>query len=336
MTNRSRHRPLAATLRRLQGGRPGRPLTTVARGALLLALTAAGLVASVPTGAAIEIGHPGQPSGVSGRDASWIAAPTLQQSAGLLPANRILTYYGHPHDANMGILGEYPREVLLDLLRAEAANYEAADPSRPVVPAFEVIATVAQGSPTQDGEYLLDTDLETLTEYADFAEANGLLLVLDLQIGRNTVLNEIEKVRPLLERPYVHLALDPEFAVAEGQTPGIHIGELTAEQIGEAQELLAGIVEANGLPPKILIVHQFREDMILGKERLAPAPGVQLVIESDGFGPPPVKTEVYDILIREQPVEYSGIKLFYRQDEPLMSPPDIVSLEPSPDVVIYQ
>ena len=32
----------------------------------------------------------------------------------------------------------------------------------------------------------------------------------------------------------------------------------------------------------------------------------------------------------------AGYKLFYRQDVPLMSPEDVLGLEPAPDVVIYQ
>jgi hypothetical protein len=255
---------------------------------------------------------------------------------GLLPSHRILTYYGHPHDPNMGILGEYEKPELVQILRTKAAEYEAVDPSRPVIPAFEVIATVAQGWPAEDDTYLLNTDLETLVEYADFAEANDMLLFLDLQIGRNTVPAEIEKVRSLLERPHVHLALDPEFAIAEGQVPGTHIGELTAEQIREAQDILAAMVNDLGLPPKILIIHQFREDMILGKERLGPVAGVQLVIESDGFGAPGLKTQVYDILIGANEKEFSGIKHFYRQDKPLMTPAETLALEPSPLLIIYQ
>jgi hypothetical protein len=134
------------------------------------------------------VGQPSSGAALAAPDAqATTGLPAVaQQTPGLLPANRILTYYGHPHDPNMGILGEYPKDDLLGLLRAEAANYEATDPSRPVIPAFEVIATVAQAEPTQGGQYLLDTDTETLVEYADFAEANGILLFLDLQIGRNT------------------------------------------------------------------------------------------------------------------------------------------------------
>lgn len=270
-----------------------------------------------------------------------VAAPQAQAGSSvemgpLLPSNRILTYYGHPHDPNMGILGEYSKEELLPLLLAEAANYEAADPTRPVIPGFEVIATVAQGSPGSDGSFVLATDTETLVEYADFAEANDLLLFLDLQFGRESIAAELAKVRPLLSRPHVHLALDPEFAIQEGETPGIHIGELTAEEIAVAQELLAQLVREESLPPKILIVHQFREDMIIGKERLREMPGVQLVIDADGHGSPKLKIDSYIYLIQEQPVGFSGFKLFYRQDEPLMTPRDVLALSPSPDLIIYQ
>ncbi|MGI9252491.1 MAG: hypothetical protein ACR2J8_01995, partial [Thermomicrobiales bacterium] len=147
---------------------------------------------------------------------------------------------------------------------------------------------------------------------------------------------EIEKVRRLLERPHVHLALDPEFAIAEGQKPGTHIGELTAAQITEAQNILAALVTEKGLPPKILIVHQFLENMILGKQELQPVAGVQVVIESDGFGTPALKQQVYEVLITNDEYEYSGIKHFYKQDVPVMTPAATLDLDPSPDLVIYQ
>lgn len=307
-------------------------------------------VAPAPTGAGraapthppqAALAAPGTPTPVAApafvAEPVRAATPALDQPPGaLLPANRILTYYGHPYDPNMGILGEYPKEELLARLRAEAANYEAVDPTRPVIPAFEIIATVAQRAPMADGSYLLDTDPAVLSEYADFAAANGAIVILDLQIGRSTVAAEIEKVRSLLERPNVHLALDPEFAVAEGQIPGEYIGSLDAESVAYAQRTLAEIVAARGLPPKVLIVHQFREDMIANKMTLAPVPGVQLVIDADGYGAPELKVAVYNILVRDEPIEFAGIKLFYKQDVPLLTPAEVLALSPPPDVVIYQ
>ncbi len=254
----------------------------------------------------------------------------------LLPEYRIVAYYGHPHDANMGIVGEMPLDELTRKLQKQADAFEAADPSRPVVPALELIATVAQRDPGFDGTYILDTDHETLREYIDYAAEHDMLVILDVQIGRGTVAHEIEKVRDLLERPNVHLALDPEFAIAEGETPGDHIGTLSAESIAYAQQVLAEISTEQGIPPKMLIVHQFREDMISEKGQLGPMPGVQLVIDADGFGEPELKTFVYNYLVRDEPVEFGGIKLFYNQDSPLMKPREILDLVPAPDVIIYQ
>ena len=176
----------------------------------------------------------------------WRALPPMT----LLPDYRIVTFYGHPHDPGMGIVGEHEIEELADMLREEAANYAAADPSRPVIPALELIATVAQRVPGSDGTYILDTDTETLTEYIDFAAEHGMVVVLDLQVGRGTVAAEIEKVRDLLARPNVHLAIDPEFAVAEGEIPGEYIGSIDAESITYAQKVLAEISATNGYRPK--------------------------------------------------------------------------------------
>jgi len=306
--------------------------------------TVAATVASTSTPAAVAAPTtPPQPT------PTFVPAPNVAASvpttgaggasAGhLLPTYRLLTYYGHPHDNDMGIVGEYPKEELLVKLREQAAAYEAADPSRPVMVGFEVIATVAQRDPGLDGTYLLPTDKKTLEEYADFAAANNILLFLDVQIGRDTVANEIEKVRFLLERPQVHLALDPEFAIAEGETPGIDFGGIDAWTVTYAQETLAAISAEHGLPPKVLIVHQFVHEMIRYKDQLYPIDGVQLVINADGHGTPALKTNIFNILVRDEPVEYGGIKLFYRQDmdAPLMPPADVVALDPSPDVVMYQ
>jgi hypothetical protein len=294
--------------------------------------------ASAPETSTTETDSPAPEFAKAPELAPGLAAPvaSVPAAGALLPDYRIVTFYGHPHDPGMGIVGEYEIEKLTEMIREEAANYAAADPSRPVIPGFEIIATVAQRVPGSDGTYILDTDTETLTTYIDFAAEHGMIVVLDLQVGRGTVAAEIEKVRDLLARPNVHLAIDPEFAVAEGQIPGEYIGSVSAESIAYAQKVLAEISAANGLPPKMLIVHQFREDMIQGKDQLAPVPGVQLVIDADGYGGPELKTAVYNFLVRDEPVEFAGVKLFYGQDVPLMTAQEILALVPAPNVIIYQ
>jgi hypothetical protein len=136
--------------------------------------------------------------------------------------------------------------------------------------------------------------------------------------------------------PNVHLALDPEFAMAEGEVPGTSIGGIDASDVTYAQERLAKLSADNNLPPKVLVVHQFHEGMIVGSEALAPVDGVQLVIDFDGYGDPANKISGYNLFLQDRQIQFAGIKLFYKQDDPLMTPQEIVALSPPPDFVVYQ
>jgi hypothetical protein len=256
-------------------------------------------------------------------------------AGGIFPNNRVLAFYGFPGNTNMGILGEYDKARLLERLREQAKAYEEADPEHPVILAFEVIASVAQNEPQDDGSYVLDTDSALLDEYAEFTGSNGLLLILDVQIGYRTVANEILGLKPWLSQNHVHLALDPEFAMEDGQIPGEHIGQIDAEDITFAQKWLVDLSAEVGGSPKMLVVHQFQQMMITNKDLVEPMTGVQLVINADGWGVPDNKRATYDFVNRVTHVEYHGIKLFYLQDVPLMEPAEIVNLDPAPLLVVY-
>ncbi len=274
-----------------------------------------------------------------------LAAPTLLRtgaaaqeaaSGSLFPENRVLLYYGFPGNPNMGILGEYEPQQVLELLQAEAANYEAADPSRPVKIGFEMIASVAQGDAGQEGKYIADASRAQLDEYVAFTAENDMLLFFDVQMGFREPYEDYSGLEEWLLNPHVHLGIDPEFHMREGELPGQHIGQVTAAEVTEAQHWLADLAAKNNLPPKVLIVHQFHHSMIEEKDQIAPVAGVDLVIDMDGWGPPDMKRETYEVVIKQEPIEYHGVKLFYQQDDPLMTPEEIVALDPAPDLVIYQ
>jgi hypothetical protein len=274
-----------------------------------------------------------------------LAAPTLlrtgasaqfEDPGSLFPENRILLYYGFPGNENMGILGEFEPQRVLELLREEAANYQAADPSRPVKVGFEMIASVAQGDPGEEGKYIADASRAQLDEYTQFAADNDILLFFDVQMGFREPFEDYSGLEEWLLNPHVHLGIDPEFHMREGELPGQHIGQVTAAEVTEAQNWLANLSASNNIPPKVLIVHQFHHTMIEDKEQIAPVPGVDLVIDMDGWGSPDLKRETYNVVITQEPIEYHGIKLFYPLDDPLMTAAEVVALDPSPDLIIYQ
>lgn len=285
------------------------------------------------------LAHPSLAGAAMQQDGTDIrtAVPLEERMKGaIFPTYRVLSYYGFPGNELMGILGEHDKETLLGLLRDQAAAYEAIDDSRPIKLAFEVIASVAQRDPMPDGSYLAYTPRDYIDEYVKFTRDNDLLLLLDMQFGRRTVQDEIGAVLEWLAEPHVHLALDPEFSVNEGEVPGEVLGTMDAREVTYAQETLARFCQERGLPPKILVVHQFNLYSISNREKIKPVEGVQFVLEVDGWGPPDMKQETYRVITGEEPIEYQGFKLWYRQDEPLMSEAEVLALNPPPDLIIYQ
>ncbi|HJX61983.1 MAG TPA: hypothetical protein VJ578_05400 [Dehalococcoidia bacterium] len=249
-----------------------------------------------------------------------------------LTDTQLLSYYGNPYTADMGILGELSPETLVQELKAHAQLYDSLNGPRGVQGALHLVYATAQGDPGREGLYLLYVDEETLREYIDLACENGLLVFLDLQIGRSDVPSELTKILPYLEQPHVHVALDPEFAMPQGEVPGESIGSLDAADVNAAQAILQDFLEGGDLPDKILIVHQFTQNMLTNPELIDDLPRVKLVIDMDGFGPSEIKRVKYGWFAA--PAEYSGVKLFFRHDTDLMSEQEVLEL--NPDVIIYQ
>jgi hypothetical protein len=140
---------------------------------------------------------------------------------------------------------------------------------------------------------------ELIEEVAGWAADNDLLLILDVQVGRSTVADELAVLLPYLSRPDVHLALDPEFAMGGSQVPGETIGSLDGSDINAAVRSLAELVEAECLPPKVLIVHQFLPSMVTNPELIESDPRVQVVRVMDGFGAPATKITKYTTFVRD-------------------------------------
>lgn len=249
-----------------------------------------------------------------------------------LENTQIVAYYGSPYTAQMGILGELEPPALISELEARAAAYDELNGTKDVRPALHIVYGTAQEHPGNSGLHLLYIDDETMEEYMDLACERGLLVFIDLQIGRSTVEDEVDRSIEWLKRPNVHLAIDPEFAMPPGEIPGESIGTVDATDINRAQEMVSALIEEHGLGDKIIVVHRFLDEMITRSELIEDYERIRLVIDMDGFGPAHVKQTKYGWYA--EPAEYSGIKLFFKHDLPLMSEADVLEL--NPDVIIYQ
>ena len=254
----------------------------------------------------------------------------------LLPDHRIVAFYGNSKSTRMGILGQLPPSEMLPKLERTATEWAKADPGRKVMPALHLIVTVAQGKPGTDGAYRLRHSDAVIEQVMGWAEERGWIVFLDVQTGWSSVPKELPRLVKFLERPYVHLALDPEFAMKNGGVPGRRMGTMDAEDVNHAVRLLADIVERKKLPPKVLIVHRFTERMLTNRRQITLDPRVQVVIDMDGWGAPWHKKSAYKWFVVQQPVQYAGFKLFYKNDKPMMTPAQVIDLWPAPVYVQYQ
>src|SRR5690625_2997365 len=257
-------------------------------------------------------------------------------SDGPLKDHRLVAFYGTPLSENMGILGEYSPEEMMEKLKEQTEAYSKADPKRPAVPTIELIATVAQRTPGPEGLYVSKPKTEIIETYAKLAEENDALLLLDIQLGQGTVMDEVKAIEPYLKLPYVHLAIDTEYSVEEGQIPGEDLGEVDGKDVQEAVEYVDKMVQENDLPDKMVLVHQFGNDIVTNKDKIKPTEHVQVPLNYDGFGDPDIKISAYGKLVRDQPIQYGGFKLFYDNDDPLLTPEEVLQLDPAPAIVNYQ
>ncbi len=271
----------------------------------------------------------------------WPVKTVYPKAGAILPFKRIVAYYGNFYSTKMGVLGEYPEAEMLAKLKQEVKNWEVADPSTPVVPAINYIAITAQGSAGTDGKYrfrMPDDQIDIAVQLAD--ELNGIV-ILDIQVGLSDLKTELPLLEKYLKMPEVHLAIDPEFSMKSGDKPGRVIGTFDAADVNYAANYLAGLVKANNLPPKILIIHRFTRPMVTNYRQIKPLPEVQIVMDMDGWGFPEKKINTYNQVVYKEPVQFTGFKLFYKNDirppsPRMLAPAEILKLNPQPSFIQYQ
>ena len=218
-----------------------------------------------------------------------------------------------------------------------AAEYDALNGDRGAIGALHLIVSVAQRVPKADGSYLGRLDAGTIAAYVEAARSHGVLLILDTQLGMANPLAEAQRLEAFLDEPFVHLALDPEFAMlASGATPGSVIGSLDSAQVNAVQHYLARLVREHQLPAKLLVVHQFRADMLTHSEAWEDSPEVMRTINVDGWGDLATKLETYETYALASYAEHPGIKLFEGYDTPMLTPEQVLALPRQPDLVVYQ
>ncbi|MFZ1704685.1 MAG: hypothetical protein WAT79_10090 [Saprospiraceae bacterium] len=271
----------------------------------------------------------------------WPDEGPLPLFGAILPFHRVVAYYGNFYSRYMGILGELPEDQLIHQLNSEVEKWEIADVNTPVIPAIHYIAITAQSNPGKGNTYRLRMPENQILKAITLSRKIDGICFLDIQMGHSTVERELPTLEKYLIEKDVHLGLDPEWSMKDGTIPGKKIGTLDASDINYAVDFLSELVKKHHLPPKILVVHRFTKGMLTNSDRIKVTPEVQIVINMDGFGFEAKKRDSYKRSVSHFPVQFTGFKLFYKNDiksKPfrMMTPEEILELYPKPIYIQYQ
>ena len=286
--------------------------------------------------------HPWRLIGPMPEDADWqisVLANGQQLPGGgylLFPSRRIVAMYGHTNTNALGVLGEQGPAEGVARASSIAQGYEA--DSIPVITAFEIIATLASSAPGSDGNYSLRTAIADLRPWIDQAEQSGMYVILDLQPGRGDFLTQAQEYEELLLEPHVGLALDPEWRLKPDQFHLEQIGSVDAAEVNQVVDWLSQLVRENNLPQKLLMVHQFSNEMITNRSEIRTTPELAVMIHMDGQGQSALKFNTYAEITRNSLDNgwWWGWKNFYDEDFPTLTPAQTLEARPVPYLVSYQ
>ena len=304
-------------------GRAGVPLLAAVVLALLVAAIGSGLALAAQLTSRIAVAQP---------------RPQLPGGGQVLfPGHLLVALYGHPGAPALGALGQQDLPASIARARKVAAAYQPLTRAR-VIPAFEIIATVAQASPGQDGYYSSESSVASLRSWVQGATAAGFYVILDLQPGRASLLAQARRYQSLLELANVGLAVDPEWKLAPGQLPLRQIGSVSISEVNSVISWLAGLTARYRLPQKLLVLHQFRLSMIRNEDELDTRyHDLAILIHMDGQGTPAEKQQTWDTITTAAPPRvFFGWKNFYVKDHPMVSPRHTITRTPRLSMISYQ
>lgn len=271
----------------------------------------------------------------------WPVKHEYPRAGAILPMKRIIAYYGNLYSKQMGILGELPEAQMVAKLQGEVKKWQAADTSVQVIPALHYIAITAQQHPGAAGKYRLRMPFKEIDKVLAMAEKINALVFIDIQVGLSNLQSELPEFEKYLKMPHVHFGIDPEFSMKSGHAPGKVVGTFDAADINYATDYLAKLVKENNIPPKILVVHRFTQAMVTNYKNIKLRPEVQVVMDMDGWGHQARKFNTYRTFIHREPVQFTGFKIFYKNDlkeanSHILQPEEVLKLKPQPVYIQYQ
>ena len=215
------------------------------------------------------------------------AAPWRPDPLPPLPARRLRGSPGIRRSRALGVgdLDDRVRE-----LEKRAGAFASGRKPQPVL---ELLTTIVQGSAGRDGKWRSRLSDKVIREHLDAARRHRAILLLGIQPGRATFLDEVKAYEKWLQQPDVGLALDPEWAMKPGQVPMRVFGQTTGREVNQVTGWVGSLVVRHRLPEKVVVIHELAPNIVRDEEVIQSRKGVALIKSVDGIGSRAMKEETW-------------------------------------------
>ncbi|WP_265522630.1 hypothetical protein [Oerskovia flava] len=255
----------------------------------------------------------------------------------VLPGKRYVTLHRSAVTPYLTELTEEEITGRVELARETAAPFEDVESpdGATIVPTLELAVTVASGAPGVDGNYSTELDVETVRPLVEAAHDAGVYVLLALQPGGSTFLEQVEQYDDLLRLPAVGLALDVEHRRAGNGS--VQSGTVPVTEVDDVLEHVAGLVREADLPQKLVVVHQSSAGSVLDRQDLgAGASQTAVVLHSDVYGALWLKESAYEELRADAPDGVGWGWTQHRGTGVAPGPEEALVLEPAPDYISFE
>lgn len=168
------------------------------------------------------------------------------------------------------------------------------------VPTVELVVTESSGAAGKDGNYSTELAVEAVRPAVQASLDAGQQVLLEIQPGRASFVDQVERYADLLALPGVGVSLDLDSRRAGGAVK--KDGEVPAEEINAVVSYLEGFVEAKALPQKMLVVHASTPRSVTNLGALATTDdAVVVVVHSDVAGSYSARSKAWDALTAGAP-----------------------------------
>lgn len=246
---------------------------------------------------------------------------------------RYVSLYGSIQTDKLGPLGEQDAAATMQRTIREAAAFTTAWDTQ-VVPAVEILVTVAGEKPGASGKYSHMWPAADIEPWIEQAERDGVLVLLTFQPGRYSFPEQVHEYASLLAHPNVGVRLEPRWRYETAARANGRSGAVDAGEVNDVVSYLSEVVASHDLPQKVVAISQSSPGQVRNRGTLiTDDPRVPLLITVETSGDEKARRKTWTAVREDAPAQLGWGYTITQQDASSIGAGEIADVQPLPDWV---